>query len=76
MGRPRMDADVADACDLLRGAGFFVSFFFAVTIKILLAMMPVLQERGNVSNEGKCATQILRNFRMGSNSAFPAPQAR
>jgi hypothetical protein len=30
-GRPRMDADVADACDLPRGADFLVSFFFAVT---------------------------------------------
>ncbi len=31
MGRPRMEAEVADAGDLPRGAGFFVSLFFAVT---------------------------------------------
>jgi len=30
-GRPRMDADVADACGLPRSAGFLVSFFLAVT---------------------------------------------
>jgi hypothetical protein len=28
----------------------------------LTASIPVLQERGNVSNESKCATQIFKNF--------------
>jgi hypothetical protein len=31
MGRPRIAAEVADACALLRSAGLFVAFFFAVT---------------------------------------------
>jgi len=33
IGRPRIAADVADACDLPRGAGFLFSVFFAVTIQ-------------------------------------------
>jgi hypothetical protein len=33
IGRPRIAAAVADACDLPRGAGFLVSVFFAVTIQ-------------------------------------------
>jgi hypothetical protein len=58
-----MDADVADACDLPRGADFLISFFFAITkLKWFSAPMPVCQERGNVSNGIKCATQIFKNF--------------
>jgi hypothetical protein len=34
IGRPRIAADVADACDLPRGADFLVAVFFAVTIQI------------------------------------------
>jgi hypothetical protein len=30
-GRPRMEADVADAGDPLRDGDFLISFFFAVT---------------------------------------------
>jgi hypothetical protein len=59
-----MDADVADACDLPRGADFLISFFFAITkLKWFSATMPVCQERGNVPNGIKCATQIFKNFR-------------
>jgi len=65
MGRPRIAADVADACNLPRGAGFLVSFFFAVTIqKYFPASNPVRQERGNVSKKAKCATQIFRNVQV------------
>jgi hypothetical protein len=31
--RPRMAEDVAEACVLPRGAGFLISFFFAITVK-------------------------------------------
>jgi hypothetical protein len=63
-----MAADVADACDLPRGIGLTVSFFFAVTnLNDLRLEMPVRQERGNVSNETKCATKIFRYFWMARN---------
>jgi hypothetical protein len=40
-----------------------VSFFFAVTNFVDLRLaLPVRQERGNVSNETKCATKIFNNF--------------
>jgi hypothetical protein len=65
-----MAADVADACDLLRGADFLVSFFFAVTkLKLFPALRPVRQERGNVSNEIKYATQIFTKFLEASDPA-------
>jgi hypothetical protein len=56
-GRPRIAADVATAEDLPRGAAFFVTFFFAITIsvKIFAANQSgqMLQRGGNVAKRGK-----------------------
>jgi hypothetical protein len=59
-----MAADVADACDLPRGAGLLLSLFFAVTkSKLFSATLPAHQEFGNLAEEIKFATKIFKNFR-------------
>jgi hypothetical protein len=55
-GRPRIAAEVAAAEDLPRGAAFFVSFFFKVTIIKFSGRelhRPMLQRGGNVTKRGK-----------------------
>jgi hypothetical protein len=58
-----MAAEVAEDCDLPRGAGLLLSLFLAVTkSKWFSARTPVQQECGNLAEEMKCATKIFKNF--------------